>query len=208
MGALEDTQGLVSIERAHALLAAAELSSAITDFDYGLQCVQQAQALFMQLSDQWGEIDARLKHCELSELAGNLVDLQAQAEEALRMAEGISYTPGTAKGKYILASIAYHAGEFETAIQYALPSVALWRELENPFELAAALNRLAGVWRKSTNMLQLNKHERNAGISTCRWVTGAASPQSFKIWDSSLNALETILVPGHYSVMHCEYATI
>jgi len=49
---LEDTQGSVSIERAGALLAAAELSSAITDFEYGLQCVQQAQQLFQQLGDQ------------------------------------------------------------------------------------------------------------------------------------------------------------
>jgi hypothetical protein len=39
----------------HALLAAANLSSAITDFDYGLQCVQQAQQLFQQLGDQRGD---------------------------------------------------------------------------------------------------------------------------------------------------------
>jgi len=142
---LEDTQGSVSIERARALLAAADLSSAISDFDYGLQSVQQAQQLFQQLGDQRGEIDARLMNCELSELAGDLVDLRAQAEEALRMAEGISYMAGIAKGKDILGSIAYHTGDFETAIHYVLPSVTLWRELERPFELAAALNRLAGV---------------------------------------------------------------
>ena len=41
--ALEGTQGSVSIQRAQALLAAAELSSAISDFDYGLQCARQAQ---------------------------------------------------------------------------------------------------------------------------------------------------------------------
>ena len=58
--ALEDIQGSVSIERARALLAAAELSSAITDFEYGLQSAQQAQQLFQQLGDQRGEIDARL----------------------------------------------------------------------------------------------------------------------------------------------------
>ena len=56
--ALEQTEGLVSIQRAHALLAASELSSAISDFDYGLQCARQAQDLSQQLGDQRGEIDA------------------------------------------------------------------------------------------------------------------------------------------------------
>ena len=64
--ALEGTQGSVSIQRAHALLAAAELSSAISDFDYGLQCARQAQDLFQQLGDQRGEIDARLMYCDLA----------------------------------------------------------------------------------------------------------------------------------------------
>jgi len=143
--ALEATQGSVSFQRGYALLAAADLSSAISDFGYGLQCAQEAQNLFQQLAAQRGEIDARLKYCELSELAGELVDLQALAEEALEMADGIYYTAGIAKGKDILGSIAYHTGDFEKALQYVLPSVALWRELERPFELAAALNRLAGV---------------------------------------------------------------
>jgi hypothetical protein len=95
--ALEGTQGSVSLQRGHALLAAADLSSAITDFDYGLQCVQQAQQLFQQLGDQRGEIDARLKYCDLAGLAGKDTNIQAQAEEALRMAEQISYTFGIAK---------------------------------------------------------------------------------------------------------------
>src|SRR5512134_562982 len=63
--ALEETQGPVSIPRAQALLAAADLSSAISDFEYGLQCVRQAQQLFQELGHQKGEIDARLKLCEL-----------------------------------------------------------------------------------------------------------------------------------------------
>ena len=59
------------------------------------------------------------------------------------MAEHISYTAGMAKGKQLLAiNIVYTTGEFQAAIQYALPSVALWRELERPFELATALNLL------------------------------------------------------------------
>jgi hypothetical protein len=87
--ALEQTEGLVSIQRAHALLTASELSSAISDFDYGLQCARQAQDLFQQLGDQRGEIDASLKYYELAELAGELTNLRAQAEEVLRMAERI-----------------------------------------------------------------------------------------------------------------------
>jgi predicted ATPase/DNA-binding SARP family transcriptional activator len=144
-GALEGTQGSVSIQRAQALLAAADLSSAISDFEYGLQCARQAQQLFQHLGDQRGKVDARLTYCELAELAGEHANLQTQVKEALYMAEGLSYTAGMAKGKYLLGSIAFHAGKFETAIQYVLPSVTLWRELDKPFELAAALNRLAGA---------------------------------------------------------------
>jgi len=140
--ALEGTQGAVSLPRGHALLAAAELSSAITDFEYGLQCVQQAQQLFQQLGDQRGEIDARLKYCNLAGLAGKNANLQMQAKEALRMAEQMSYTIGIAKAKGVLGSIAYDADMPEEALQYHLPSVALWRELESPFELAKALNNL------------------------------------------------------------------
>jgi tetratricopeptide (TPR) repeat protein len=51
-----------------------------------------------------------------------------------------------AKGKLFLGTIIlYTRSEPETAIQYLLPSVALWREQQNPFELATALNRLAGA---------------------------------------------------------------
>ncbi len=140
--ALEDTQGLVLLQRGHALLAAADLSSAITDFDYGLQCIQQAQQLFQGLGDQRGEIDARLMYCNLAGLAGKDTNIQAHAEEALRMAEQISYTFGIAKAKRVLGSIAYDADIPKSAIRYHLSSVALWRELESPFELANALNNL------------------------------------------------------------------
>ena len=140
--ALEGAQGAVSLPRGHALLAAADLSSAITDFDYGLQCVQQAQQLFQQLGDPWGEIDARLKYCNLAGLAGKNSNLEAQAKVAVRMAEQTSYTAGIAKAKRILGSIAYDADMPEVGLQYQLSSVALWRELESPFELASALNNL------------------------------------------------------------------
>jgi non-specific serine/threonine protein kinase len=140
--ALEQTEGLVSIQRAHALLAASELSSAITDFEYGLLCVQQAQQLFQQLGDQRGEIDAQLKYCDLAGMAGKNANLEAQAKEALRMAEHASYTFGMAKANSMLGSIAYDADMPEAALQYHIPSVALWRELDSPFELAKALNNL------------------------------------------------------------------
>ncbi len=143
--ALEATQGSVSFQRGYALLAAADLSSAISDFDYGLQCARQAQDLFQQLGDLRGEIDTRLKYCELADLAGEHANLQAQAEEALRMAERISYTAGIAKARLVLGTITAYAGEIQAAYQYVLPSIALWRELERPFDLATALNRLASA---------------------------------------------------------------
>ncbi len=142
---LDDTQGSVSLQRGHALLAAADLSSAISDFDYGLQCARQADDLFQQLGDQRGEIDARLKYCELANLAGDRTNVQAQAVEPLQMAERISYMAGIAKARLVLGTITAYAGEFQAACEYVLPSIAMWRELESPFELAAALNRLSSV---------------------------------------------------------------
>jgi predicted ATPase len=150
---LEATQESVSIPRAQALLAAADLSSAISDFEYGLQCSRQARQLFQQLGDQRGEIDARLMYCELAELAGEPANLQVQAEESLRMAEHISYSAGMAKARLVLGTMAFHAGEHQAAIQYVLPSIALWRELERPFDLATALNRLAGA------LLEIHEYE-------------------------------------------------
>lgn len=141
--ALEETQTTVSLQRGHALLAAADLSSAISDFDYGLQCARQAQQVFYELGDQRGIVDARLMHCDLSRHAGHLIHLQKLIEEALQMAEQMSYTAGMAKGKQLLAiHIWYTTGESEAAIQYELQSVALWRKLARPFELATALNFL------------------------------------------------------------------
>ena len=147
--ALEGTQESVSLPKAQALLAAADLSSALSDFGYGLQCARQAIDLFQQLGDLRGEIDARLKFCELAELAGEIANLQAQAEEVLHMAEASSYTAGIAKARLVLGTIAYHEDEHQDAVQFILPSIALWRELDRPFELASALNRLAGALGRS-----------------------------------------------------------
>jgi predicted ATPase/DNA-binding SARP family transcriptional activator len=138
--ALEDTEGLDSLQRGHALLAAAGLSSAICDFEYGLQCARQAQALFQQIGDQRGEIDARLKYCDLADLAGEAANLHTQVEEVLRMAERISYSAGIAKATLFLGTIISNLrSESRTALRYLLPGVALLREQQNPFELASAL---------------------------------------------------------------------
>jgi len=163
--ALEEAQGLVSFQRGHALLAAADLSSAISDFDYGLQCARQAQEAFQQLGNRQGEIDARLKYYDLAQLAGELENLQAQVEVVLQMAERISYTAGVAKARLVLGTITAYAGEFQTAYQYVLQSVAQWRKLDNPFELATALNRLSGAL--------LGMHEYSAGqqaLEECRAI--------------------------------------
>ncbi|MEZ4672825.1 MAG: hypothetical protein R2932_01100 [Caldilineaceae bacterium] len=141
--ALEVTEGSVLHQRGQALLAATDLSSAICDFEYGLQCVQQAQDLFQQLGDQQREIEARLKYCNLADLAGEATDLRAQIEETLHMAEQIAYTAGIAKAKQLMATVILDvAVELETAVQYGIASVALWRAVGNPFELAGALNNL------------------------------------------------------------------
>ena len=42
----------------------------------------------------------------------------------------------------MLGTIVFDADMPETALQYHLPCVALWRELESPFELATALTNV------------------------------------------------------------------
>jgi tetratricopeptide (TPR) repeat protein len=79
-----------------------------------------------------------VKYCNLAGLAGKNEDLEAQAKEALRMAEQIAYMAGMAKARGMLGSIAYDADMPEAALQYHLPNVAVWRELESPFDLAIA----------------------------------------------------------------------
>ena len=191
--ALDATQGSVSVQRGHALLAAADLSSAITDFDYGLQCVQQAQELFQQLGDQRGEIDAQLKYCNLAGLAGKDTNIQAKAEEALRMAEGISYTLGIAKARQVLGSIVYDADMPETAIQYHLPSVAFWRELGSPSELTTALTNLGVA------LLEIGEYvAARQAFEECRDIHQALGYQRGVATDIH-NLGETALKMGEYA---------
>jgi predicted ATPase/Tfp pilus assembly protein PilF len=191
--ALGVTERSVSLPRGHALLAAADLSSAITDFEYGLQCIEQARQLFQKLGDQPGEIDAGLKYCNLAALAGKGTNIQAQAEEALQMAEQISYKPGIARAKRMLGAIAYDADMPEAALQYHFSSVALWRELGSPFELAAALTNL-GV-----TMLEIGEYvAARQAFEECRDIEQSLGYQRGVATDIH-NLGETSYKMGEYS---------
>ena len=139
---LEGTSDSISPQRARALLAAAELSSAISDFEYGQSCAVESQSIFSQLGDSRGEVDARLIFAELASLRGDYSSLESLVQEAMAIAGTIQYKTGLAKGEWMLGMIAFTNAEYQQAIQRLIPSVALWRELDRPYELAAVLNRL------------------------------------------------------------------
>jgi hypothetical protein len=128
--------------RAKALLAAAELSSAISDFEYGISCSTQSQLIFNQLGDQRGEVDARLVFAELADFHGDYPNLVVFVQEAMKMASEIHYKNGLAKGSHLLGTSAFNIADYEQAIHHLLQCVALWRELDRQYELAAALNTL------------------------------------------------------------------
>jgi predicted ATPase/DNA-binding SARP family transcriptional activator len=140
---LEATSGTVSLPRARALLAAAELSSAISDLEYGQICVSESWHIFHQLGDRPGEVDARLTAAELAYFQGSYVDLAALLNETMAIAEEIGYTTGLAKGGWLLGKLVCTDQQYAQAIQHLMRSTALWRELDQPYELAVALNTLA-----------------------------------------------------------------
>jgi tetratricopeptide (TPR) repeat protein len=140
---LDATTGTVSESRATALLAAAGLSSAINDFEYGLSCASESQHIFEQLQNLPGVIDARLNLANLKDYQGEQTEATTEVQAALALAEQIDYRPGLAKGGWLMGSIIYDSAEYDRAIQYLLPSIALWRELDRSYELALALNTLA-----------------------------------------------------------------
>jgi predicted ATPase/DNA-binding SARP family transcriptional activator len=139
---LEITTDSISPLRAKALLAAAELSSAISDFDYGLSCAVESQRIFSQLGDQCGEVDARLVFADLADFHGDYSNLETIIQDAMLIAGKIQYKTGMAKAGWMLGKLAFTNAEYGQATQYLLPSVALWRELDRPYELAMALNTL------------------------------------------------------------------
>ncbi len=139
---LEQTSAPASPLRAKALLAAAELSSAISDFEYGKNCAIESQKIFNQLGDLRGEVDARVLFVQLADFHGGYSNLVSLIQEAMTMAGEIHYKNGLAEGDHLLGKIAFDNSDYEQAIQHLLRCVALWRELDRPYELAAALNTL------------------------------------------------------------------
>jgi predicted ATPase/DNA-binding SARP family transcriptional activator len=142
---LEATSGTVSTPRARALLAAAELSSAISDLEYGQLCASESRCIFHQLGDRAGEVDARLASAELATFQGSFTDLAAQLNDTIAIAGEINYPTGLAKGEWILGILDLINKQFEQAIQHLVRSTTLMRELDQPYELAAALNSLAAA---------------------------------------------------------------
>jgi len=137
------TTDLLSEARGYALLAAADLSSAINDFEYGQDCASESQQLFRKLGNLQGEVKSNLVLADLASLHGDQVGMAVAAKEAMALSKEIDYKPGLAEGEWLMGSIAYVQGEYDEAIQYLLSSVALWRELNRSQELAGALNDLA-----------------------------------------------------------------
>jgi tetratricopeptide (TPR) repeat protein len=134
---------MVSLPRARALLAAAELSSAMSDLEYGQVCAAESWHLFHQLGDRRGEVDARLASAELAYFQGSYADLAALLNETMAIAGEIGYTTGLAKGGWLLGKLVSINQQYEQSIQHLVRSTALWRELDQPYELAVALNSLA-----------------------------------------------------------------
>ena len=140
---LEATSGTVSTPRAKALLAAAELSSAISDLAYGQACASESWQIFHQLGDRCGEVDAHLAAAELATFQGTFADFATLVEETMAIAGEIGYTTGLAKGGWLLGTLAFLNKQYEQAIQHLVRSTTFWRELDQPYELAAAINTLA-----------------------------------------------------------------
>jgi non-specific serine/threonine protein kinase len=140
---LNTTDNFISKARANALLAAAGLSSAINDFEYGLCCAAESQYIFNTVGDLAGEIEARLVAADLASLHGDQIESMTMAQEAIKIANEINHQSGLAKGGWVIGGILYDQAEYDQATQYLMPSVTIWRELGKPYELARTLNTLA-----------------------------------------------------------------
>jgi tetratricopeptide (TPR) repeat protein len=140
---LDATDDHTTEARANALLAAAELSSAINDFEYGLCCAAESQYIFSQVGDLAGEVEARLVAADLASLQGEQNESMLMAQEAFKIAGEINNQAGLAKGGWIIGGIMYDQVAYDQAIQHLLPSVAILRELDKPYQLARTLNTLA-----------------------------------------------------------------
>lgn len=146
---LEATSSTVSAPRARAWLAAAILSSAISDLAYGQSCAAESWRIFHQLGDRRGEVDARLASAELAYFQGSYIDLAALLNETMAIAGEIGYPTGLAIGDRLLGKLLSINQKYEQAIKHLVRSTALWRELDQPYELAVALNTLADLLTKN-----------------------------------------------------------
>jgi hypothetical protein len=143
--ALDALQDSISALRAKALLSAAQLSFAMSDFEYGQVCASESLQISLLLSDRRSEMHARLVSAELAALQGDYATHAVRVEAAMELAGRIQDQRGLAKGEHLLGQAAFDLKDNESAIQHLLRSVALWRELDHPYELAAALNTLAAA---------------------------------------------------------------
>ena len=97
-------------------------------------------------------------------MAGAMLE---QAEQLLdkgihpiKIADEINHQTGLAKGGWVIGGLLYDRAEYDQAIQSLLPSIAIWRELGKPYELARTLNTLAacligkGEFRSASEILQ------------------------------------------------------
>jgi predicted ATPase/DNA-binding SARP family transcriptional activator len=146
---LEATAGTVSAPRARALLAAAELSSAISDLAYGQTCALESWHIFHQLGNRRGEVDARLASAVLAYFQGSYADLATLLEETMSIAGDIGYPTGLAKGGWLLGKLLSNYQQYKQGIQHLVRSTTLWRKLDQPYELAVALNSLADLLTKN-----------------------------------------------------------
>jgi hypothetical protein len=122
--------------RDHTLLAAAELSSAITDFEYGSQCVQQAQQLLQQLGDQRGEIDAQYLG-ETAQKMGEHASARELLCESLRIRHNLGLPRGFPYSFELLAQVNESEERYERAVQLLAAAENLRIRIGAPLEQVA-----------------------------------------------------------------------
>jgi len=83
------------------------------------------------------------------------------AQEALRQAQNLGYTDGTANGHHLVGEIFYHQGFYEEALNHLLKAEALYESSRNNEAMARNLNQLGLVYYTIRQPdLALEKHNR------------------------------------------------
>ncbi len=148
------------------MLAAAELSSAISDLAYGQVCAAESRHIFQLLGDRRGEVDARLASDVLTFFQGSYAHLAVLLDESMAIAGEIGYRTGLAKGGWLLGKLLSNNQQYEQTIQHLVRSTALWRELDQPYDLAIALNTLADSLAKNHQFIMAREILQEAWNST------------------------------------------